>query len=333
MARMSIDDKLLRDPRAIRLGRAFGWRRQEAVGRLMDVFSLAYDRERDVIAAADIDIAAEQEGFADCMIEVDLAEEVRGGVRIKGAAERIAYLQGRHEAGRLGGLKSAETRRKKAQQKSKHTFDFHEAPGNPPDPVPDPPPDPVPDGVPDLPDPDPPLPRAGATPDPEPPAAAAAPPRGLERRQVLRAQIWASLVAARARVAAELGVPARPLMAQDPGEISLATLLATAGDQLEETATTALHVVAIAEAEARRDRSLQWLTGVIFEPRNFRRLAAMSLEDARRARPTKPGAPADPPRKPPRRADPPPAVVSDEERAAAAEVLAEFHRKQRGGGA
>lgn len=157
MARMSIDDKLLRDPRAIRLGRVFGWRRQEAVGRLMDVFALAYDRERDVIAAADIDIAAEQEGFAKAMIDVDLGEQTRSGIRIKGAADRILYLQNKHEAARAGGIKSGETRRKKAEHKTKHRFDFGEARANPPDPVPDLPPDPVPD---DLPDPPYPLARA-----------------------------------------------------------------------------------------------------------------------------------------------------------------------------
>lgn len=149
MARMSIDDKLLRDPRAIRLGRLFGWRRQEAVGRLLDVYALAYDRERDVIAEADIDIAAEQEGFAVRMIEVDLAEQARSGIRIKGAADRILYLQGKHEAARAGGIKSGETRRKKAEQRTKHSFDFGEARANPPDTVPDPAdlPDPAPDPV------------------------------------------------------------------------------------------------------------------------------------------------------------------------------------------
>jgi hypothetical protein len=324
MARMSIDDKLLRDPRAIRLGRAFGWRRQEAVGRLMDVFALTYDRESDVLPAADIDIAAEQDGFTDRMIEVDLAEHVRGGVRIKGAAERIAYLQGRHEAGRLGGLKSAETRRKKAQQKSKHTFDSDEARRNPPDPVPDP----VPDDPPDLPDTDlspARVPAAVSDPAVAVPASRPAPvpiqgDPALVQRQALRTELWRELAAARAAVGAELRVEHRPLAAHDPGERVLSLLIAGAPD-LEGIAADVRHAIAIATAEARRDQSLQWLTGVIFDERNFRRLTAVTLEEARRPRPAKPGAPAA--RMPARRADPSPPVVtvSAEDRAAAAAEL------------
>ncbi|HKP08299.1 MAG TPA: hypothetical protein VJU58_13685 [Microbacterium sp.] len=142
---MSIDDKLLRDPRAVRLARRFGWRRQEAIGRLLDVYAVAYDREREVLSVEDVDIAAEQDGFADAMFEVDLAEQVRTGVRIKGAAERIAYLAHKSEAGRIGGVKSGESRRNRREAERSSASSTREARGNPPDPVPDLPPDPVPD--------------------------------------------------------------------------------------------------------------------------------------------------------------------------------------------
>lgn len=152
MARMSIDDKFPRDPRVIKLGRRVGWSRRETMGALIDVFQIVYDRERDTLPAEDIDIAAEREGFAEHMIECDLAERTRAGVRVKGAAERIDYLKNRAEAGRVGGLKSGESRRNSteanARSKRSTASSGAEASRNPPDPVPDPPP--VPDGVPDL---------------------------------------------------------------------------------------------------------------------------------------------------------------------------------------
>lgn len=143
MARMSIDDKLLRDTRAIRLARRFGWRRQEAIGRLLDVYAVAYDRERDTLSVEDVDIAAEQDGFAAAMVEVDLAEQSRAGVRIRGAAERIRYLTQAADAGRLGGLKSGETRRSSARVNRGDPSPTLQGSGKPPDPVPDAVPDPV----------------------------------------------------------------------------------------------------------------------------------------------------------------------------------------------
>lgn len=140
MARMSIDDKFLRDPRVARLARNLRWSRYEARGRLLDVFAVCYDLETDVLRAEDIDAAAEHPGLADEMFAVDLAVNVRGGLRIRGAGKRIEYLGAKREAGRLGGLKSGESRRLAA----KHERSNHEAPPNPPDPVPDPVPDPDP---------------------------------------------------------------------------------------------------------------------------------------------------------------------------------------------
>lgn len=145
MARMSIDDKFPRDPRVIKLGRRFGWSRREAMGALIDVYQVAYDRERDVLPAEDIDIAAEREGFVAVMVECELAEYVGSGVRIRGAAERIAYLNHKAEAGRIGGVKSGESRRNRREAERSTASSNREARGNPPDPVPDPPPDPVPE--------------------------------------------------------------------------------------------------------------------------------------------------------------------------------------------
>lgn len=150
MARMSIDDMFLRDTRVLRLARELSMSKFETIGRLLAVIAVVYDRVESVLDPADIDIAAELDGFASAMIRVGLAENKRGAVRVRGAEERIKYLQTRAESGRDGGLKSAEVRRNRSKQESKvtfngpsrspsdeskQTFEKSEAPPNPP--VPD----------------------------------------------------------------------------------------------------------------------------------------------------------------------------------------------------
>lgn len=145
MARMSIDDKFLRDPRITQLALNLGMSRWEVMGRLIAVYAVCYDLERDVLTCSQVDLGAQHPGFGDEMFACELTVNVRGGMRIKGAGERIAYLDAKREAGRLGGIKSGESRRIAAKQNRSN----HEARPNPPDPVPDLPPDPVPDPVPE----------------------------------------------------------------------------------------------------------------------------------------------------------------------------------------
>lgn len=134
---MSIDDSALRDPRVLRLAKRLGWSRRETLGALLDVWAVAYDRADSVLPQEDIDIAAEQDNFSCDLVLVGLATQVDGGVRLRGAEDRIEYLNAKREAGRIGGLKSGESRRSKHEAKSKQCFADLEARGNPPDPVPD----------------------------------------------------------------------------------------------------------------------------------------------------------------------------------------------------
>lgn len=126
MARMSIDDMFLRDPRVVRLARALGCHKFEAHGRLLAVYAVVYDQVDSggdvVVSAANIDIAAEFEGFAERMVEFDLATNERRGVRIRGAKERTNYLSTRESSGRAGGIKSGESRRNNAKVETKVTF-------------------------------------------------------------------------------------------------------------------------------------------------------------------------------------------------------------------
>jgi uncharacterized phage protein (TIGR02220 family) len=105
VARMSIDDKALRDPRVLRLAKRLGWSRRETLGALLDVWAVCYDRVASVLEVEDVDAAAELEGFAEHMGHVGLADLVPEGAEIRGAHKRIRYLANQAERGRAGGRK------------------------------------------------------------------------------------------------------------------------------------------------------------------------------------------------------------------------------------
>jgi hypothetical protein len=148
MARMSIDDKVGRDPRITILALSLGWSKRELVGCLvLDVWPLCYDQETALVSERIIDAAAGHAGFAVAMVEAELATRDRSGkLRITGAAKRIAYLDHQKKSGREGGLKSAEMRAKDSKGKArvreaslKQTSSDGQGSGNPsvPDAVPD----------------------------------------------------------------------------------------------------------------------------------------------------------------------------------------------------
>ncbi len=150
MARMAIDDSVQRDPRITKLSMLVGWSRRETLGCLVqDVWPICYDQRTAVVSIEMVDIAAGVPGFAMHMVTAELARVVRGNskIAIKGAQERIEYLDHKRAAGRVGGLKSGESRRQIASTASSIGSSDAQARGNPP--VPDPPPSPVPDLVPD----------------------------------------------------------------------------------------------------------------------------------------------------------------------------------------
>src|SRR5678815_1571 len=118
MARLSIDDMVQRDPRITKLAAIVGWSKRETVGCLvLDIWPICYDQRSHTIVAELIDIASGHEGFSDAMVRAGLANWVRGNrkVRIKGAQGRIEYLEKSRIDGRVGGLKSGESRRNKSR--------------------------------------------------------------------------------------------------------------------------------------------------------------------------------------------------------------------------
>lgn len=285
MARMSIDDKFLRDSRVKLLGNRLGWSRRETMGCLLDVFAIAYDREDDVLPVAEIDEAAGKQCFAVLLVEVDLGELVGDRVRIKGAGERIEYLEKKREAGRIGGRKSGESRRNQREAKrstaSTTPCEANEASWNPPDPVPDLVPD---QKIRDL------------TPPRDPAVQSTTPVHvngddqrpSIADRQTVREMLRANLEAARKRLATAKRVAYRPLLAQDPGiDRDLAGALALCPDRaaLELLTEQCQHAIAMAELEVKSGNGeFKWFTGAIFAEKNLRRLAAMNPDEATKER-------------------------------------------------
>lgn len=91
--RVNVDSHALTDPRIKKLGLRLGCDWREALGRILSVWMLTYDRKNTKLDREDIDIAAEKVGFADAMVAVDLAIEVGGKLHIRGAKERIEFLK------------------------------------------------------------------------------------------------------------------------------------------------------------------------------------------------------------------------------------------------
>ena len=152
MARISVDDSLLRDPRVVRLARACGWSRRETIGALLDVWAVCYDRVSPSLELADIDIAADREGFGELMIGAGLAAVDSGRVRVSGAAGRIDYLTTAAQSGKRGGnRKSMNSKGSPKPYKGGASDPLGWC--YPPDRVPDSVPDPVPDSPP-VPDPE-----------------------------------------------------------------------------------------------------------------------------------------------------------------------------------
>jgi hypothetical protein len=132
MARMSIDDMATRDPRILVLAKLAGMNRFEAVGRLLEVWSVCYDRVSPYLSEVMIDASAAIEGFAKHMLEAELAtRESDGRLRVHGVKQRIKYLEAKSEAGRRGGIKSGESRRNRHEAKPKQSFKQSEAALNP----------------------------------------------------------------------------------------------------------------------------------------------------------------------------------------------------------
>jgi hypothetical protein len=109
----------------------------------------------------------------------------------------------------------------------------------------------------------------------------------LERQE--QRVLWRELEQARAESAAKLGVAAQPLVFGDAGERDLAGMLAAARQrgpaELEKFIAQARHAIAMAKLETvNGDKPLEWFTGAVFSPNNFRRLVGKTTDAAKHVR-------------------------------------------------
>lgn len=92
MTRVNVDDVAFMDRRFKLLGGRLAITWQEALGRCLPVWALAYAKRTAILPAGDIDALAERPGFAAALADVDLAAEDEGGLYLRGVADRIDFL-------------------------------------------------------------------------------------------------------------------------------------------------------------------------------------------------------------------------------------------------
>lgn len=287
MARMSIDDKFLRDPRVKAMAAQLGVHPRHMRGWLLEVFAVCYDLETDVLTPIIIDQAADHPGFADLLFSHDLATTARHGLRIRGAKKRIKYLADKSESGRTGGVKSGESRRNHAEAKRRSK---REANGNPLPLVPDLPSPLVPEIRETAP--------ARAIPVPQPVLAAARDRAELKRRLIGRA--WTLGGEAFARVQASGIDPTAPNGwagmpdASSPPMEDLRAIIdgMLVGDRPDAGALEAriANRIAVAEAEARAKEppTAQYLTPArIWNRKSFAIAVDMSPDQVARRAPAR----------------------------------------------
>ena len=297
MARMSIDDMISRDTRIDRLARLCGWSRRETRACLEDVWTLCYDRAVPYLPVEDIEDTAARDavappkhagGFVAALIESGLGryaiakdrtwdvpvkagtaprtiawpdQRWRGKVYLAGSPERIYYLVTQREDGSRGGRKSAENRRNQVNPPSTHPSTPTQEGGssggtqsaNPivPDPVS------VPAAV-----------SAPSAPCGSDPAIESARKRGA-----FALACWDELRARRTALVSEMNLAGvLPLEIITPGTqpLGFRELRARLSDEGENAPTVWMHVLEVLTVEARKSRSVEWLSGKAFSERAWR---------------------------------------------------------------
>lgn len=120
--RVNVDDVAFMDRRFKLLGGRLAMTWQEALGRCLPVWALAYQRRSAILPAGDVDALAEVTGFASAMVEVELAVEGEGGLYLCGVTERIDFLliqDAKREKARLAKMAAAGVRRPPGRPRGK----------------------------------------------------------------------------------------------------------------------------------------------------------------------------------------------------------------------
>lgn len=122
MPRVNVEEKLWGDRRLKALARLSSKSEYECIGRLSAVWRHCTDTEQCVQSKRAIDLAADYPGFADLLIEVDLARPEDGEYYLAGTRERCLWQKKLRERASAGGVAAASARRAKAplKQERKH---------------------------------------------------------------------------------------------------------------------------------------------------------------------------------------------------------------------
>lgn len=92
--RVNVEDKMLADPRFKQLGQLIRSSCFDAFGRCLVVWMTAQQRRNEFMTPALIDALAERPGFAEAMIEADLAVHADDGlIRLRGLSERLTVIR------------------------------------------------------------------------------------------------------------------------------------------------------------------------------------------------------------------------------------------------
>lgn len=305
--RVNVDSKALGDGRFKKLGRRLGINWFEAIGRCLPPWTAAYNARSPIMDAGDVDALAELAGFCDALIGAELAEAIPDGrVRLCGVEERIDFLvlqDAKREKARRAKLRAAGIDPDTMSPVVPGDGPAGGSRGT------------VPEGgsrrgaySPDL-DLDhalAPVAHAGAGAGAIHGAPAHAPAalgalveanEHARARGLLADRTWNRMNEIRVALATENAWDdVQPLNHQLAGHRELRDRIREAGADAERQCD---HVLTVLEAEARRDKSVQWLCGKSFSPKGWERALGMRLADVNRSRGGGPSARPDPSERPP----------------------------------
>lgn len=106
--RVNVEGSVYTDPRFKRLAHHLGGvKLREAIGGMVGVWFVCYERRTPFLTEEDIDIAGEQAGFTVAMVRSDLAQLAPEGYHVAGVDDRIGFLLEQEERSSAGGKEKA----------------------------------------------------------------------------------------------------------------------------------------------------------------------------------------------------------------------------------
>lgn len=268
-APVRIEDEAFADVRIEMLGTLAGYNRFEALGRLAYLWRMCTQRGAYVVTEAFVSAALGDRGV-EALLGAELGERTEGGIRVRGTQGRIEWLEKKRAQSKAGGKANASRHQAETEPNGSHP-----APMNPDSaPIIEPTPSPLPltpSITPQIPD-------VCAARARDPVVGTVAPDRYAKAQLVTHALDELNRI--RSELAAEFGwVDVKPVHRMGILERELTARLTESGP---EAATNLRHVLAIAEADAREAKSVEFLTGAIFDEKPWRRKLGKRLADTKR---------------------------------------------------